>query len=92
MDGTRFRFNFKRNTAERWNRQNNSGGWQHPIHIAVRPARTSRCSRTSRVELFMRFGDMKGGYPVHCHNTVHEDHQMMLIFNIDDAGDNNPKP
>jgi FtsP/CotA-like multicopper oxidase with cupredoxin domain len=27
------RFSVKRNTAEKWIIQNNSGGWQHPIHI-----------------------------------------------------------
>ena len=25
---------------------------------------------------------MKGGFPIHCHNTVHEDHQMMMLFNV----------
>jgi len=111
MDCTRFRFNFKRNTAERWILQNNSGGWQHPIHIhleefrilsrngvPVRPGNVQFARKDvtvladEKVELFMRFRDMKGGYPVHCHNTVHEDHQMMLIFSIDDVGDNNPRP
>ena len=27
------RFAIKRNTVERWIFQNNSGGWQHPIHM-----------------------------------------------------------
>ena len=40
----------------------------------------------------MRFRDIKGGYPLHCHNTVHEDHQMMLLFNVADVGDNNAQP
>ena len=39
------------------------------------------------IEILMRFRDFKGGYPMHCHNTVHEDHQMMLLWNIADAGD-----
>jgi FtsP/CotA-like multicopper oxidase with cupredoxin domain len=39
-----------------------------------------------------RFRDFKGGYPLHCHNTVHEDHQMMLLWNVADEGDNNTKP
>ena len=26
---------------------------------------------------------------MHCHNTVHEDHQMMLLWQIADVGDNN---
>jgi FtsP/CotA-like multicopper oxidase with cupredoxin domain len=44
------------------------------------------------IEILMRFRDMKGGYPIHCHNTVHEDHQMMMIWNIAEQGDNNPRP
>ena len=44
------------------------------------------------IELLMRFRDMKGGYPMHCHNTVHEDHQMMLLWQIADVGDNNTRP
>jgi FtsP/CotA-like multicopper oxidase with cupredoxin domain len=36
---------------------------------------------------------MFGGYPIHCHNTVHEDHQMMMIYNVDPVkGDNNTRP
>jgi FtsP/CotA-like multicopper oxidase with cupredoxin domain len=44
------------------------------------------------VEVLMRFRDFRGGYPMHCHNTVHEDHQMMLLFNVQDQGDNNTRP
>jgi hypothetical protein len=29
---------------------------------------------------------------MHCHNTVHEDHQMMLLWNVADVGDNNTAP
>ena len=34
------------------------------------------------VRLFMRFRDMKGRYVMHCHNVVHEDHAMMVRFDI----------
>jgi FtsP/CotA-like multicopper oxidase with cupredoxin domain len=44
------------------------------------------------VELLMRMRDMEGGYPFHCHNTVHEDHQMMMLFQIADTGDNKTRP
>jgi FtsP/CotA-like multicopper oxidase with cupredoxin domain len=44
------------------------------------------------IELLLRFRDMKGGYPFHCHNTVHEDHQMMMLWENADVGDNNPRP
>jgi len=49
---------------------------------------------SERVELLMRFRDLQGGYPMHCHNTVHEDHQMMLLWQIQPPGqfDNNTRP
>lgn len=39
------------------------------------------------VELFFRFRDYRGRYPLHCHNTIHEDHSMMIMFEVDDEGD-----
>ena len=44
------------------------------------------------IELLIRFRDMKGGYPFHCHNTVHEDHQMMMLYDVADQGDNTTQP
>jgi len=44
------------------------------------------------IEVLVRFRDMKGGYPIHCHNTVHEDHQMMMIFDVQEQGDSSPEP
>ena len=37
-------------------------------------------------KLFFRFRDFRGRYPMHCHNTIHEDHAMMLRFDIEDTG------
>jgi hypothetical protein len=34
------------------------------------------------VRLFMQFRDFLGDYPIHCHNTVHEDHAMMALWQI----------
>jgi FtsP/CotA-like multicopper oxidase with cupredoxin domain len=45
-----------------------------------------------RVELFFRFRDFTGLYPMHCHNTVHEDHAMMLTWEIDPVGDDTTRP
>jgi len=39
-----------------------------------------------RVELFFRFRDWVGRYPLHCHNVIHEDHAMMLRWEIDPNG------
>ncbi|MBI5288102.1 MAG: multicopper oxidase domain-containing protein [Chloroflexi bacterium] len=33
-------------------------------------------------KLFIQFRDFLGDYPLHCHNTVHEDHAMMLRWQI----------
>ena len=30
----------------------------------------------------MRFRDYVGLYPMHCHNVVHEDHAMMVMWKI----------
>ena len=32
--------------------------------------------------VFFRFRDFRGDWPMHCHNTVHEDHAMMLLFEV----------
>lgn len=37
---------------------------------------------SSEVRIFRRFRDMKGRYVMHCHNVVHEDHAMMIRFDI----------
>jgi hypothetical protein len=29
---------------------------------------------------------------MHCHNTIHEDHQMMLLFEVQDTGDDLSEP
>jgi len=39
-----------------------------------------------RVELFFRFRDWTGRYPLHCHNVIHEDHAMMLRWEVDPNG------
>jgi FtsP/CotA-like multicopper oxidase with cupredoxin domain len=36
------------------------------------------------VEVFMRFRDFKGKYVIHCHNLAHEDHAMMVRWDIVD--------
>jgi FtsP/CotA-like multicopper oxidase with cupredoxin domain len=39
-----------------------------------------------------RFRDFEGRYVVHCHNTLHEDHAMMMRFDIDATGDTKQIP
>ena len=35
-----------------------------------------------QVQVFLRFRDFLGQYPMHCHNIVHEDHAMMLRWDV----------
>lgn len=39
-------------------------------------------NENNEVRVFMRFRDMKGRYVMHCHNVVHEDHAMMVRWDI----------
>lgn len=34
------------------------------------------------IRVFIRFRDFVGPYPLHCHNIVHEDHGMMLRWDV----------
>lgn len=106
------RFRVQQNSVEKWILQNNSGGWQHPIHIhfeefqplkingntvqtgSIHKARKDvmRLEHNMQVEVYFRFRDFLGRYPMHCHNTMHEDHAMMLRFDIDATGDNKTNP
>src|SRR5499427_3801102 len=37
---------------------------------------------TGEAQIFIQFRDFVGDYPLHCHNVVHEDHAMMVRFEI----------
>jgi FtsP/CotA-like multicopper oxidase with cupredoxin domain len=39
-------------------------------------------NENEEVKIFMRFRDFKGRYVMHCHNVVHEDHSMMMRWDI----------
>jgi FtsP/CotA-like multicopper oxidase with cupredoxin domain len=107
------RFSVKRNTVEKWIFQNNSGGWEHPIHMHFEefqtllvngnpPASTGlivrgrkdvfRLEHNMEAQVYFRFRDFIGRFPLHCHNVVHEDHAMMLLAQINDVGDNITQP
>jgi FtsP/CotA-like multicopper oxidase with cupredoxin domain len=51
-----------------------------------------RLSSRGDINLFFRFRDWLGRYPTHCHNIIHEDHAMMLRFDIAVKGDTNSRP
>lgn len=52
----------------------------------------TRLEERERVEVLMRFRDFRGRFAMHCHNTVHEDHAMMLRWDIEDLGDTKTRP
>jgi FtsP/CotA-like multicopper oxidase with cupredoxin domain len=62
-----------------------------PPSLAIEHSRkdVTELRPNSRARLFFRFRDFHGRYPLHCHNLIHEDHSMMLRWDIDpDGGDN----
>jgi FtsP/CotA-like multicopper oxidase with cupredoxin domain len=44
------------------------------------------------VEYWVTATDYVGVYPMHCHNVVHEDGGMMVLFRVDDIGDTIAEP
>jgi len=63
-----------------------------PSNFEVSRKDVTRLRQNERIELFFRFRDWTGRYPLHCHNTVHEDHAMMLRWEIQPQGDTNRTP
>ncbi|OLC42476.1 MAG: hypothetical protein AUH75_04480 [Gemmatimonadetes bacterium 13_1_40CM_4_65_7] len=63
-----------------------------PPPVEVSRKDVVRLGRNETIELFMRFRDFRGVYPMHCHNLIHEDHAMMLLWEVADVGDNNERP
>lgn len=61
-----------------------------PPSLAIEKSRkdVTQLHQNERVELFFRFRDWLGKYPIHCHNVVHEDHAMMALWHIQPQGDN----
>jgi FtsP/CotA-like multicopper oxidase with cupredoxin domain len=103
MDCDETRVQVTQNSIEQWNINNNSGGWQHPVHIHFEefqflqingqpPSNTPlvtvgrrdviRLEHNMQTKCRWRFRDFVGKYPMHCHNVVHEDHSMMLVWEI----------
>jgi FtsP/CotA-like multicopper oxidase with cupredoxin domain len=53
---------------------------------------TVRLDENVNVTIRMRFRDWVGRYVMHCHNVIHEDHAMMVRFDIAATGDTNYQP
>jgi FtsP/CotA-like multicopper oxidase with cupredoxin domain len=63
---------------------------RNPPTLAVERSRkdVTQLHPNERVQLFFRFRDWLGKYPIHCHNVVHEDHAMMALWHVEPEGDN----
>ena len=75
--------------SSRWS---SSGSGSAPTGVDVARKDVVRLKEGDQITLFFRFRDFVGRYPLHCHNVVHEDHAMMLRWDIDDVGDTNSYP
>ena len=51
-----------------------------------------RLEADASATVLLRFRDFLGKYPMHCHNTIHEDHAMMLRFDVATLGDTKQNP
>ncbi|MFL5310072.1 MAG: multicopper oxidase family protein [Myxococcales bacterium] len=78
----------------RWGSQYCWSGCDSSAPTGVNLARkdTVRLVPRSNVTIKMRFRDWLGRYPMHCHNVIHEDHAMMLRFDVATTGDTNSRP
>jgi spore coat protein A, manganese oxidase len=56
------------------------------------PKDTVYLGENETVRIVARFGPHTGRYMIHCHNTVHEDHDMMHQFWVVDGADLGPDP
>jgi FtsP/CotA-like multicopper oxidase with cupredoxin domain len=63
------------------------GGGTAPTGVNVSRKDVVRLTNNTQPTLFFRFRDFLGRYPMHCHNVVHEDHAMMIRWEIDATGD-----
>jgi FtsP/CotA-like multicopper oxidase with cupredoxin domain len=54
-----------------------------PLHERGRKD-TIRLGFYEEVTFLIRFREWTGRYPLHCHNTLHEDHSMMTLWEIED--------
>jgi spore coat protein A len=57
-----------------------------PEPYELGPKDTVYVGENETVRLLMRFGPHAGRYMMHCHNLVHEDHDMMVQFEVGTGG------
>ena len=61
-----------------------------PFAYEKGPKDTVYVGEGETVRLLMKFGPHQGRYMVHCHNLVHEDHDMMAQYQVGESADPDP--
>jgi spore coat protein A, manganese oxidase len=62
-----------------------NGKAPHPWELG--PKDVAYVGENETVRVIMRFEHQRGKYMMHCHNLVHEDHDMMTQFEVGSGGD-----
>jgi len=57
-----------------------------PFAYEIGPKDTAYVGGNETVRVIARYGPQVGRYMMHCHNLVHEDHDMMLQFEVGHGG------
>ena len=58
-----------------------------PLDYERGPKDTAYVGENEEVRVIARFGPHRGRYMMHCHNVVHEDHDMMHQFEVGTGGE-----
>ena len=56
-----------------------------PFPYEQGPKDVAYLGENETVRVLVRFGPQQGQYMMHCHNLVHEDHDMMVQLNVGEA-------
>jgi len=82
------------NNYSRWGSQYCWSGCTNNSATGVNLARkdTVRLTPKANATIKMRFRDWLGRYAMHCHNVIHEDHAMMVRFDVAPTGDTKSSP
>jgi spore coat protein A, manganese oxidase len=63
-----------------------------PFNYEMGPKDVAYVGENETVRVIAKFGPQEGRYMIHCHNLVHEDHDMMVQFQVgDNRDDNDPR-
>jgi spore coat protein A, manganese oxidase len=63
-----------------------------PLPYEMGPKDVAYVGENETVRVIAKFGPHEGRYMIHCHNLVHEDHDMMVQFQVgENREDNDPR-